>query len=46
MGREWVSSTFDAIERSRNVIMHTGLDGEDIERVSIHAAVQTRRADP
>lgn len=34
---EWRSSTFDAIERSRNVIMHSGaLDGEDIERVGIH----------
>lgn len=34
---EWVTSTFDAIERSRNVIMHSGsLDPEDVERVGIH----------
>jgi hypothetical protein len=34
---EWTSSVFDAIERSRNVIMHSGvLDREDIERVGIN----------
>ena len=34
---DWVASVFDAIERSRNVIMHSGsLDRGDIERVGIH----------
>lgn len=34
---EWTTSVFDAIERSRNVIMHSGvLDREDIERVGIN----------
>lgn len=34
---EWAGSIFDAIERSRNVIMHSGtLDREDIERVGIN----------
>ena len=34
---EWTSSVFDAIERSRNVIMHSGiLDREDVERVGIN----------
>jgi hypothetical protein len=35
--REWATSVFDAIERSRNVIMHSGiLDREDVERVGIN----------
>jgi hypothetical protein len=34
---EWMTSVFDTIERSRNVIMHSGvLDREDIERVGIN----------
>jgi hypothetical protein len=34
---EWAGSIFEAIERSRNVIMHSGtLDREDIERVGIN----------
>lgn len=34
---EWTQSVFDAIERSRNVIMHSGtLDPADIDRVGIH----------
>jgi Swt1-like HEPN len=34
---EWTNSVFDAIERSRNVIMHSGvLDREDVERVGIN----------
>ncbi len=34
---EWASTIFDAIERSRNVIMHSGtLDKEDIERLGIY----------
>jgi uncharacterized Rossmann fold enzyme len=34
---EWASSIFSSLERSRNVIMHSGiLDIEDIERVGIH----------
>ncbi|PLX70137.1 MAG: hypothetical protein C0603_04135 [Denitrovibrio sp.] len=34
---EWASNVFDAIERSRNVIMHSGtLDKEDIERLGIY----------
>lgn len=34
---EWASSVFDAVERSRNVIMHSGvLDREDIERLGIY----------
>lgn len=34
---EWVKSLFDVIERSRNVIMHSGsLEFEDIERVGIN----------
>lgn len=34
---EWTTSVFDTIERSRNVIMHSGvLDREDIERVGIN----------
>jgi hypothetical protein len=34
---EWTTSVFDAIERSRNVIMHSGiLDREDVERVGIN----------
>jgi hypothetical protein len=33
---EWAKSVFDALERSRNVIMHSGmLDPEDIERVGM-----------
>lgn len=35
--QEWIASIFDAIERSRNVIMHSGtLDIEDIERLGIY----------
>jgi hypothetical protein len=34
---EWAKSIFDAVERSRNVIMHSGLlDLEDIERVGMN----------
>jgi hypothetical protein len=34
---EWVKSLFDVVERSRNVIMHSGnLELEDIERVGIN----------
>ena len=34
---EWAASVFDVIDRSRNVIMHSGtLDREDIERVGIN----------
>lgn len=34
---EWAQSIFDAVERSRNVIMHSGtLDAADIDRVGIH----------
>jgi hypothetical protein len=34
---EWAASIFDDIERSRNVIMHSGaLDAEDIARVGIN----------
>lgn len=34
---EWASSVFEAVERSRNVIMHSGtLDAEDVARVGIH----------
>jgi hypothetical protein len=34
---EWTGSVFDTIERSRNVIMHSGiLDREDMERVGIN----------
>lgn len=34
---EWVKSIFDVVERSRNVIMHSGLlEMEDIERVGIN----------
>jgi hypothetical protein len=34
---EWTTSVFDTIERSRNVIMHSGvLDREDIARVGIN----------
>lgn len=34
---EWAGSIFDAVERSRNVIMHSGtLDDEDIARVGIN----------
>lgn len=34
---EWTRSIFDAVERSRNVIMHSGmLDPEDIARVGIN----------
>lgn len=34
---EWAKSIFEAIERSRNVIMHSGtLHREDIARVGIH----------
>lgn len=36
-GQEWVKSTFDAIEKSRNVIMHSGvLDELDIARVGMN----------
>jgi len=34
---EWASSIFDMLEKSRNVIMHSGsLERADIERVGIH----------
>jgi hypothetical protein len=34
---EWVKAVFEAIERSRNVIMHSGTLGrEDIERVGMN----------
>jgi hypothetical protein len=34
---EWASSIVEAVERSRNVIMHSGtLDAEDVARVGIH----------
>jgi hypothetical protein len=34
---EWAKSIFEAIERSRNVIMHSGTLGrEDVARVGIH----------
>ena len=34
---DWTASVFDAVERSRNVIMHSGLLGpRDVERVGIH----------
>lgn len=34
---EWASAIFDAIERSRNVIMHSGrLDAEDIARIGVN----------
>ena len=33
----WVHNIFEPLERSRNVIMHSGnLDDEDIERIGIH----------
>ena len=36
-GPEWARGIFDAVERSRNVIMHSGaLDVEDIERVGMN----------
>lgn len=35
--RDWTASIFDSVERSRNVIMHSGnLGPRDIERVGIH----------
>jgi Swt1-like HEPN len=35
--RDWTASVFDSVERSRNVIMHSGTLGpRDIERVGIH----------
>ncbi|HWX87193.1 MAG TPA: Swt1 family HEPN domain-containing protein [Solirubrobacteraceae bacterium] len=34
---DWTASVFDSVERSRNVIMHSGqLDPRDVERVGIH----------
>jgi hypothetical protein len=34
---DWTASVFDAVERSRNVIMHSGqLGPRDVERVGIH----------
>lgn len=34
---EWASAIFDAVERSRNVIMHSGrLDPEDIARMGVN----------
>ena len=34
---EWAASILDVIERSRNVIMHSGiLDKEDIQRVGVN----------
>lgn len=36
-GPEWARGIFDAVERSRNVIMHSGLlDLEDVERVGMN----------
>jgi hypothetical protein len=35
--QEWAASIFDVIERSRNVIMHSGvLDVEDIQRLGVN----------
>jgi hypothetical protein len=35
--QEWVASIFDVIERSRNVIMHSGvLDVEDMQRLGVN----------
>lgn len=35
--QDWTASVFDAVERSRNVIMHSGqLGPRDVERVGIH----------
>lgn len=34
---EWATAIFDAIERSRNVIMHSGrLDAEDVARIGVN----------
>ncbi len=34
---DWTARMFDAVERSRNVIMHSGqLGPRDVERVGIH----------
>ena len=34
---QWASGIFDVIERSRNVIMHSGsLEREDIERLGVN----------
>lgn len=34
---EWAASIFDVVERSRNVIMHSGvLEKEDIQRLGIN----------
>jgi Swt1-like HEPN len=34
---EWTTAIFDAVERSRNVIMHSGrLDAEDIARIGVN----------
>ncbi len=34
---EWMASIFDVVERSRNVIMHSGnLDKEDIQRLGVN----------
>lgn len=34
---EWASAIFDGVERSRNVIMHSGqLDAEDIARIGVN----------
>ncbi|MDP9280659.1 MAG: Swt1 family HEPN domain-containing protein [Chloroflexota bacterium] len=41
---EWAESIFDTIERSRNVIMHSGvLEIEDIERVGINIRDWTKQ---
>ena len=33
----WVHNIFDTLERSRNVIMHSGsLEDEDVGRIGIH----------
>ena len=41
---EWAESIFDTIERSRNVIMHSGvLEMEDIERVGINIRDWTKQ---
>jgi hypothetical protein len=35
--QEWAAAIFDVVERSRNVIMHSGvLDVEDVRRLGIN----------
>jgi len=42
---EWASAIFDAIERSRNVIMHSGsLDLEDVERLGMNIRSTSERS--